>query len=267
MVLLRAAAHREDEIWCRCDHGPHGFLSIAAHAHADALSIELRCGGVDVLVDPGTYTYQGEPEWRSYFRSTIGHNCLELGGQDQSVAGGPFLWTRSADAREVSTSGLDDGPKAVWRATHDGYERLSPGARHERTVTLHRDVPSIVVEDVVESTGRHECRLAFHIGPEVDCFLDGSLAQLSWQTDAGQWRAIMRLPERLAWSAVRGQTEPPLGWYSPCFGAKLPIVTLVGAGVITGGERMITEVRISLQGEARGRGQADQIAAIDTPGR
>ena len=89
MVLLRAGPQREDEIWCRCDQGPHGYLSIAAHAHADALSIELRCGGVEVLVDPGTYTYQGEPEWRTYFRSTIGHNCLELGGEDQSVAGGP----------------------------------------------------------------------------------------------------------------------------------------------------------------------------------
>ena len=80
MVLLRDRAHGEDEIWCRCDHGPHGFLSIAAHAHADALSIELRCGGVEVLVDPGTYTYQGEAAWRSYFRSTIAHNCLELAG-------------------------------------------------------------------------------------------------------------------------------------------------------------------------------------------
>ena len=101
MVLLRDQAHDEDEIWCRCDHGPHGFLSIAAHAHADALSIELRCGGVEVLVDPGTYTYQGEAAWRSYFRSTIGHNCLELAGQDQSVSGGPFMWIKWAKATEL----------------------------------------------------------------------------------------------------------------------------------------------------------------------
>ena len=247
MVLLRQQAHTEDEIWCRCDHGPHGFLSIAAHAHADALSIELRCGGVEVLVDPGTYTYQGEAEWRSYFRSTIAHNCLELAGQDQSVAGGPFMWLKAAAASEVATSGLDDGPKAVWRAAHDGYLRLSPAARHERTVTLHRDARRLVVEDAVASAGRHGCRLAFHVGPEVDCFLDGSLAQLSWQTGAGQWRAIMRLPEELDWSAVRGQREPPLGWYSPCFGAKLPIVALVGIGVIAGGGRLITEIGIELQ--------------------
>jgi hypothetical protein len=46
-TILRAARDREPEIWCRCDGGPHGYLSIAAHAHADALSVEIRYGGVE----------------------------------------------------------------------------------------------------------------------------------------------------------------------------------------------------------------------------
>ena len=40
-----------------------GFGSLAAHAHADALSVELRHDGVEVLCDPGTYSYHGEPRW------------------------------------------------------------------------------------------------------------------------------------------------------------------------------------------------------------
>ncbi|MGH3977151.1 MAG: alginate lyase family protein, partial [Pseudonocardiaceae bacterium] len=85
LTILRAL-HRDGdgELWCRCDGGPHGFLSIAAHAHADALSVEVRHEGVDVLADPGTYCYHGQSQWRSYFRSTLGHNTLELDGQDQS---------------------------------------------------------------------------------------------------------------------------------------------------------------------------------------
>jgi Heparinase II/III N-terminus/Heparinase II/III-like protein len=39
LVLLRSRPEDGHEIWCRCDGGPHGFLSIAAHAHADALSL------------------------------------------------------------------------------------------------------------------------------------------------------------------------------------------------------------------------------------
>ena len=98
LTLLRTTSTREPEIWCRCDGGPHGFLSIAAHAHADALSVEVRYGGVDILADPGTYCYHGDPAWRSYFRSTIAHNTLEIDGRNQSVEGGPFLWLRHADS-------------------------------------------------------------------------------------------------------------------------------------------------------------------------
>src|SRR6185437_8246013 len=94
MTILRGPA----EIWCRCDGGPHGFLSIAAHGHADALSVEVRHDGVDVLADPGTYCYHGEPEWRSYFRSTAAHNTIEVDGTSQSVEGGPFLWRSRTDA-------------------------------------------------------------------------------------------------------------------------------------------------------------------------
>jgi len=120
-----------------------------------------------------------------------------------------------------------------------------------------------VVEDAIERAGRHDCRLAFHVGPDVDCYLDGPLAQLSWQTDAGRWRAVIRLPGALGWSAVRGQTEPPLGWYSPCFGAKLPIVALVGQGMIAGGERLITDVRILLNERRSGCAKANQVALAD----
>ena len=54
MTILRTAPGAVSEIWCRCDGGPHGYLAIAAHAHADALSIEVRSRGIDVLADPGT---------------------------------------------------------------------------------------------------------------------------------------------------------------------------------------------------------------------
>ena len=138
ITLLRTSGGQAPEIWCRCDGGPHGFLSIAAHAHADALSVEVRYGGVDILADPGTYCYHGEPAWRSYFRSTIAHNTVELGGQNQSSDGGPFLWLRHANAREIDVR--DVGDVAEWTAEHDGYLSLDPPARHRRSVRLDRAV-------------------------------------------------------------------------------------------------------------------------------
>ncbi|MGH3331182.1 MAG: alginate lyase family protein, partial [Nocardioidaceae bacterium] len=237
MSLLRTPLDDGPEIWCRCDGGPHGFLSIAAHAHADALAVEVRHGGVDVLVDPGTYCYHGEPQWRSYFRSTLAHNTIEIDGVNQSVEGGPFLWSTHTTSRVARTE-VGDLPTQAWAAHHTGYARLDPALRHERTVTLDRGARQLSIVDVVTGGTEHTLRLAFHLGPEVTARLSGSVATLSWPShtggDAGEVHADLHLPGRLRWTAHRGETDPVLGWYSPRFGERVPTTTLVGAGAFDG---------------------------------
>ncbi|MFJ6934359.1 alginate lyase family protein [Streptomyces sp. NPDC101132] len=217
-----------EEIWCRCDGGPHGFLSIAAHAHADALSLEVRHDGVDVLADPGTYCYHGQPEWRRYFRSTLGHNTLELDGGDQSVSGGPFLWTRHARSR-VLVADTSGGGVARWSAEHDGYR---PSV-HRRRVELTAALRELRVVDEVRGP-RRAVRLAFHLGPEVTAELTGSRALLTWSRDGEDRSAVLDLPEQLSWRAHRGESAPPLGWYSAGFGRREPATTLLGTGSTAG---------------------------------
>lgn len=216
MTILRTTDG--PEIWCRCDGGPHGFLSIAAHAHADALSVEIRHDGVDILADPGTYCYHGQPAWRDYFRSTVGHNTLELDGRNQSQSGGPFMWTRHARTNVLVANG------AKWAAEHDGYSRGRETARHRRTV--HLENGEVQLHDEVRESGTRNCRLAFHLGPEVTARLDGHTAELSW----GDHTASLVLPAELTWTAHRGEENPPMGWYSTEFGRREPATTLIGTG-------------------------------------
>ncbi|MFI9776147.1 alginate lyase family protein [Streptomyces sp. NPDC051956] len=236
MTILRGP----EEIWCRCDGGPHGFLSIAAHAHADALSVEVRHDGVDVLADPGTFCYHGQPEWRQYFRSTLGHNTLQLDGSDQSVSGGPFLWTRHARSRVLATdtSGASDGGTARWCAEHDGYQ----GSVHRRRVELTATSQELRVVDEVRGP-RRDVRLAFHLGPEIAADLVGNRAVLTWTRDGEDRSAVLDLPGQLSWRAHRGETDPPLGWYSAGFGRKEPTTTLVGIGFADGAEGFTTVLR------------------------
>ncbi|MFH8801227.1 alginate lyase family protein [Streptomyces sp. NPDC017936] len=229
-----------EEIWCRCDGGPHGFLSIAAHAHADALSVEVRHDGVDVLADPGTFCYHGQPEWRRYFRSTLGHNTLELDGGDQSVSGGPFLWTRHAESRvlAVDASGASAGGTARWCAEHDGYR---PSV-HRRRVELTAASRELRVVDEVRGP-RREVRLAFHLGPAITADLVGDRAVLTWTRDGEDRSAALDLPGQLTWRAHRGESDPPLGWYSAGFGRKEPATVLVGTGFTGGAEGFTTVLR------------------------
>jgi heparinase II/III-like protein len=252
ITLLRTDPHEHGaapEIWVRCDGGPHGFLSIAAHAHADALSVEVRHGGVDILADPGTYCYHGEPEWRSYFRSTIAHNTLEIGGRSQSAEGGPFMWLRHARVREI-TVGIPD-PEIAWAAEHDGYARLGHGASHRRTVRFERAARCLEITDVAEGSG-HEVRLAFHLGPRVTASLSGTTADLAWLADPGpgtadpgkadRTAARLELPDGLTWTLHKGETTPILGWYSPSLGQKEPAATLLGVGGCRRGMPLVTRL-------------------------
>ncbi|MFF4040309.1 alginate lyase family protein [Streptomyces sp. NPDC001816] len=234
MTILRAPAGTA-EIWCRCDGGPHGFLSIAAHAHADALSVEVRHDGVDVLADPGTFCYHGQPEWRQYFRSTLGHNTLQLDGRDQSVSGGPFLWTRHAQTR-VQVADVDH-----WCAEHDGYQR----SVHRRRVELTAASQELRVVDEVrgQHSPRRAVHLAFHLGPAIAADLAGNRAVLTWTRDGEDRSAVLDLPGQLSWQAHRGESDPPLGWYSAGFGRKEPATTLVGTGFADGAQGFTTVLR------------------------
>jgi hypothetical protein len=243
LVVLRSRTEDGHEIWCRCDGGPHGFLSIAAHAHADALSLEVRHDGVDILADPGTYCYHGEPVWREWFRSTAAHNTVEVDGVSQSESGGPFLWTTHARARTV-TCEVGEQPVQTWSAEHDGYRRLSTPTVHRRSVTLDSPGRSLTVVDTFDTTAGVPLRLSWHLGPDVLVELDGAQASLTWQVGPDSRRATLVLPEVLSWTSHRADVDPVLGWYSPRFGRRVGATSLIGLGRGSSSTRLVTVLEL-----------------------
>jgi hypothetical protein len=243
LVILRSRQQDGQEIWCRCDGGPHGFLSIAAHAHADALSLEVRHDGVDVFADPGTYSYHGESKWREWFRSTAAHNTVEVGGMNQSESGGPFLWNSHA---RTTTLSCDVGEQLVqtWSAAHDGYLRIRTPAIHRRSATLDSPGRRLTVVDIIDAAVVVPLRLTWHLGPEVVVDLDGSRVTLAWQAGSDRREGTMLLPDRLAWTCHRGEVDPIAGWYSPRLGVRVPTTSLVGRGTAASSTRFVTELEL-----------------------
>ncbi len=242
VTILRMAGG-EDEIWCRVDHGPHGYLATAAHAHADALSFELRLGGDPILVDAGTYCYHGEAAWRDYFRSTIAHNTLEIHGRNQALHAGPFLWRTQSHTRLLLCSGIDEdeGDRAIVDAAHDGY--APEGIIHRRKIVLHRRGRALDITDTIEAAPGDAVpapvavRLAFNLHPRVACELTADRAELSWDAASGGPRqAVLALARSLRWSVHRGEENPILGWYSARFGHKEPASLLLGTGFVLPGQ-------------------------------
>lgn len=177
------------------DHGPLGFGRLAAHGHADALSVQLYIDGEPVLIDPGTYIYNGASRMRDKFRSTCVHNTVCMSGRNQSEALGPFLWGRKAN---VSAFALEVREGCVaMSAEHDGYSPV----RVRRRVEVRG--ANVVITDKVD--GKQDALAAWHL-PFAG-------------VEAGDGPTVFRLQ---AETSVRIEASAPLKSasfdYSPAYG-------------------------------------------------
>jgi hypothetical protein len=199
------------------DAGPLGYLSIAAHGHADALAFTLNVGDREILVDPGTYAYHTEPEWRRYFRSTPAHNTVAIDGQDQSVQAGNFMWTDHARARCIEFEAGQSRQRFVGE--HYGYERLADPVVHRREINFDPERRLIEVDDMLRCDGEHTARRAWHFAE--DCQVERTNSGL--RITSGRAVVTMEPLEELERVDIhRAGSAEQGGWVSRRFGRKVP---------------------------------------------
>jgi hypothetical protein len=217
----------------RC--GQHALRS-GAHAHADALAIEVSIAGRSMLVDSGTYVYTAAQADRDYFRSSAAHNTLTIDGASSAEpAASAFKW-RSVPCSRTS-AWASSATFDFFEGEHDGYLRLDSPAIHRRAVFFLKG-EYWVLRDRVESDGDHRVALRLHWAPDVAVSV----------LDAGILRADARgsggAPVAARFFARRGRLSCEAGWVSSAFGTRQPasvsvfdvdsektedIVTLLGA--------------------------------------
>ena len=227
LVVLRRGSVRT-----LMDVAPLGYLSIAAHGHADALAVGISVGEQDIVGDPGTGSYYGNPAWRDVHRGTRAHATVEVDGTNQSTIGGPFLWTMHARTHVRSV----DLANGVVDAEHYGYEQLAEPVVHRRWLIAHPDARSIVVVDRLSGAGTHDVRTSWPIHPaldvavsDTDCLVtkDGrSVLHIAATATTSLQGQHVRGDEatNLGWWSTRLESRSPawlLGWYCA---AELPLV-------------------------------------------
>ncbi len=190
------------------DAGPFGFGSLAAHAHCDALAISIAVDGQRLVVDRGTYRYNGDRGERDRFRMTAAHNTAQIGTLEQASPAGAFLWSRQPTCRVQRCDLTRDGD--VVQASHDGF----PGWSYCRTL-LHRDGVLAIIDELVGDRTEHVISRC-HFAPELEITL---LSDAMFRVERGG--------SPLAW-LVSGATfarvvETP---HSDTYGASTPAPTV-----------------------------------------
>lgn len=126
-------------------------------SQADALHLDLWHGGHNLLRDAGTYSYNTEAQWLTYFPGTASHNTVQFDERDQMPRLGRFLfgdWLKTAYLEPLDEqAGTISFAAGYW----DGYR-----ASHRRYVRLHDD--ALVVNDQVGGF-QHKAVLRWRLQP------------------------------------------------------------------------------------------------------
>ncbi|MDB5821778.1 MAG: heparinase II/III-like family protein [Herminiimonas sp.] len=234
-----------EEIKLVADAGPLGYLSLAAHGHADALAFTLSVGGNPFLIDPGTYAYHTREIWRSYFRGTAAHNTVRVDGVDQSEPGGNFMWLRKAQGLCEAWETNKEMDRFI--GSHNGYRRLRDPVLHRREIEFDKAQREIRIRDTLICHGMHHVEFHWHFGAncKVETTADGVIAT------CGNAKVELGMPDtKKPPQLVIGQENPPLGWMSRRLGEKLPCPTLVWREKIQGTVSRITVIRVSFDPDA-----------------
>jgi hypothetical protein len=234
----------KEEIYLHFNAAPLGFLSIAAHGHADALSFVLHINGQPFLIDSGTYTYHTERPWRNYFMGTLAHNTIRINKQNQALIGGPTLWLKHYNAKALKSETSENYDYA--KAEHTGYKGL--GIIHSREIFFDKKNKNFKITDTIKCKKKkpYFIELPFHLHPFITIekyFKNDNQLNLSDRTGR---KINLEIDSKLQTEIVKGRIEPHiLGWYSESFMCKQPTSTILCTLEATGDISLKTIISIN----------------------
>lgn len=182
-------------------------------SQADLLHVDLWLGGLNLLRDAGSFSYNTDPAWLAYFGGTAAHNTVQFDDRDQMPRLGRFLfgdWPALSFFEPLE----EDGGASTMAA---GYRDLA-GAVHERRLRL--TAGSLRVSDTVRGFSR-KAVLRWRMAPgawEVERLSDSALRVTGGASGGG------RLTIRSSAPLARGALVE--GWESRYYTSRTPLPVL-----------------------------------------
>jgi hypothetical protein len=150
---------RAGRLWLAFDCGPPAPTYLPAHAHADALSIQVWVGQVPAVVDPGVSTYAAGTI-RTRERGTAAHSTVTVDGADQFAVWDAFRSGPLPQVRLISAE-LQSAEAIV------SYS----GVCHARSLAWTEE--SLLVTDVVTAAGNRTLESRLVLAPEAPVVITG----------------------------------------------------------------------------------------------
>jgi hypothetical protein len=190
----------------------------------DMLHVDVFWKGQNVLVDGGSYLYNGPSAWHNHFTETGIHNTVLVDGLDQMSHSRKFKCLYWTDATLLDFS--RHGEWALATGEHYGYRRQAGGCVHRRSVAFH-DSGLGVVRDTVSGEGTHRVRLHWLAG-SFPWNYEPTHAELRLHTEGGEFSVLLAREDGTLPTAdvVAGGEAPVRGWLSRYYWDRVPVPSL-----------------------------------------
>jgi len=197
-------------------HGVHkDDTPSAAHGHADILSFELCIGGKPLIIDPGFHTYFGPQDWHRYFRSTKGHNVVEVNGRGHAVHGSPISWSNVSSPELLHWFSSPDIDVACGRI--DRFSGLEDNIFMRRFILFKRPDYFLIVDQIIGKEAKDKIF-------DIDSYLHFPSGHVSFNSPAvlsdRKKIAVLALPQEADVSIQSGGEKPEQGWIAPGYGYR-----------------------------------------------
>ncbi|WP_051254645.1 alginate lyase family protein [Halobacillus kuroshimensis] len=143
---------------------------IRAHGHDDFLHFDLIVHGLDMIIDPGRYTYK-EDEYRQYFKESFQHNTCSVDGRSISTYLDSWHWEDVAQPVDSFWRGNKEFDYV--QSGHNGYLRLEDPVQVKRQILFVKPHYWVLV-DTFKSKHVHEFAQHFHFAEHTSLHYDSS---------------------------------------------------------------------------------------------
>lgn len=192
----------------------------------DMLHLDVTWRGHNVLVDGGSYLYNGPRQWHDHFMGTESHNTITVDGLDQMLHHRRFKVLYLTNARLLRFADSDE--YADVAGEHDGFKRHPGNITHRRSVLHFKDDVWVVVDTLTGEPGAEHAFRLHWLGGDFLFAADEKKGRLSLHTPDGTFHVhthdINARP--LPATVVAGQETPPRGWLSRYYGEKVPVPSM-----------------------------------------
>jgi asparagine synthase (glutamine-hydrolysing) len=189
----------------------------------DMLHVDVFWRGQNVLVDPGSYRYNGADRWHDHFLQTASHNTVMIDGRDQMLHYRRFKNLYRPRAQLLRFEAQEDW--SLCEGEHEGYLRHPGRCVHRRSVLLAGDGLFVVVDHLL-GEGEHLVRLHW-LGGELPFRHDEGRLELSTPKGPFSVSVYDRAGRPLPSTVVAGRASPPRGWLSRYYGEKVAVPSMV----------------------------------------